>query len=327
MLVIVPPSLWRRAALPLSRIAVAIDRDAADGAAWRWVEQRAQQAQRPLEWIALDNAGPDADPLPATREADADLLVIHETRTPGRYHEPVDPWVERVLESTHVPVMVLRDFPGDIESILVAVDTGELWYEKFAWAKLLADRFDAHVTIFHAVDLSLRSRVRRVPGGEFVSGASLWMKHDIEHTVVPAMRAWLWERVRLSGLQADRVDVILGLQDPWYAIPALAERTDADIVIVAAHQRHEPGREPLSAVARDVLEGGHYTVLAVVDRYRRDALTTPDVSTLDATTSDRAASDRATSNTHASESNASESSTPDPTSDAESTPDTERVIS
>lgn len=274
---IVPPSLWRRSSLPLARVAVAIDPEVGDGAPRRWIETRIAQAQRPLEMVTLDvsharasDHGP-ADVLAAVQAANADLLAVYDDRTPGRLQVPVDVRLEGLLESTHVPVFVLRNVPdGAIKNVLVAVDTGELWYEKFGWARLLCERFGARVTIFHAIDLSLTSRVRRVPGGEFVSGASVWMKHDVEQTVVPAMRAWLWDRVRLAGLPADRVEVLVGLQDPWYAIPSLARRVDADVVIVAAHSAHAPGRASLSPVARAVLEGGSYSVLAVVDRIRRE---------------------------------------------------------
>ncbi|HKL88651.1 MAG TPA: universal stress protein, partial [Salinibacter sp.] len=141
-------------------------------------------------------------------------------------------------------------------------------YEKFGWAKLLLERYDAEVTIFHAIDLSMRGRVRREPGGEFVPGFSAWTD-NVEATVVPAMETWLEERVRLTGLPVDRVNVMLGLQDPWFAVPNVAARVGADLVIVAAHSESRAGRVPLSRVVRSVLTRGQYSVLAVIDRARR----------------------------------------------------------
>lgn len=264
----VPPTLWRRSPIPLRRVASVIDPQVEDGTVLQWVEDRVIKAHRPLEFIG---AASDMDPNDLVRRTGADLLVAYDRHRARK--EPLAENLVRLVESTPVPVFILRGIPDrEIQHILVAVDTGELWYEKFGWAKLLTDRFDADVTILHALDLSPSSRVRTVPGGEFVSSRSVWLTEDIERSVAPAMRDWLWERVRLAELPEERVDVGVVLADPWYAIPTTAERIDADLVIVAAHSGHEPGRVPLSKVARSVLEAGDYSVLAVVDRLRRERI-------------------------------------------------------
>jgi nucleotide-binding universal stress UspA family protein len=263
---LVPPAFWRRSPIPLYRIGAAVD-GAAGPQPRRWIEDRIARAHRPLELTYL---GADGDLVRRSREAGLDLLVVH--RDGYRPGTRLDPELPALLERTPIPVLVLRDLPNErVEHVLVAVDTGDIWYEKFGWAKLLAERFGARVTIFHAIDLSLKSRVRREPGGELISGASLWMRDGVEGTVVPAMRSWLWERARLAGLDLSRVDVVVGLQDPWYAIPALAEQTKADLVIVAAHPEGRLGRVPLSPIARATLEGGTYSTLVVVDRAKREA--------------------------------------------------------
>ena len=265
----VPPTLWRRSPLPLRRVAAVIDPQAGGGTVLEWVEDRIVKAQRPLEFICVAT---DIDPNDLIRRTGADLLVAHDPRSP-QDASPLDEEVRRLVESTPVPVFILREIPErEIRHILVAVDTGELWYEKFAWAKLLTDRFGADVTIVHAIDLSPSSRVRAVPGGEFIPSRSVWLKHDVERGVVPAMRHWLRERARLSGLLDEQVDVRVVLADPWYAIPTMANQIDADLVIVAAHNGHEPGRVPISKVARTVMETGNYAVLAVVDRLRRERI-------------------------------------------------------
>lgn len=264
----VPPTLWRRSPIPLRRVAAVIDPQAEDGAVLEWVEERVVNAQRPLELIYVET---EIEPNDLIRRTRADLLVTYDARSNSG--APLDEELRRLVESTPVPVFILRTIPDrDIQRILVAVDTGELWYEKFGWAKLLTDRFGADVTILHAIDLSPSSRVRTVPGGEFVSSRSVWLGHDVEGAVVPAMRDWLWERARLAGLPQERVDVQVVLADPWYAIPTAARHFDADLVIVAAHSGHEPERMPLSKVARAVLEAGDYAVLAVVDRFRRECI-------------------------------------------------------
>jgi nucleotide-binding universal stress UspA family protein len=265
----VPPTLWRRSPIPLRRVAAVIDPQAEDGTVLEWVEDRVVKAHRPLEFICVAT---DIDPNDLIRQTGSDLLVTYGARRP-QDASPLNEDIRRLVESTPVPIFILRGIPDrEIQHILVAVDTGELWYEKFAWAKLLTDRFDADVTILHAIDLSPASRVRTVPGGEFVSSRSVWLKHDVERGVVPAMRDWLQDRARLAGLPRERVDVRVVLANPWYAIPAVADQIDADLVIVAAHSGHEPGRVPLSKVARAVLEAGDYAVLAVVDRLRRERI-------------------------------------------------------
>jgi nucleotide-binding universal stress UspA family protein len=264
---LIPPAFWRRAPISPARAAVAIDEETAGGRPRRWVEDWAAAATPP---VAVRPIEPDANLLGQTRTHDADLLVVYEPR--GEQDAPVRSDLTALLERTPVPVLVLRGRPAmPVRRILVAVDTGDIWYEKLGWARRLAERFGAHVTVYHAIDLSVGSRVRREPGGELVSASSVWLHDGVERKVVPAMREWLWERVRLVGLPLDQVDVKVGLQDPWFAIPAVAQKDESDLVIVAAHPRGTPGRARLSRVARATLGRGPYSTLVVVDRAKREA--------------------------------------------------------
>ena len=264
---LVPPAFWRRAPIALARVAVAVDETMAGGRPHAWVEEWAAGTTPPAQMLPVE---PGGNRLEQSRQHDADLLVVHEPRDEPDALVRAD--LATLLEYTPIPVLVLRDRPAmPIRRILVAVDTGDIWYEKLGWAKRLAERFDAHVTIHHAVDLSVGSRVRREPGGEMVAAPSVWLHDGVERKVVPAMRAWLWERARLVGLPLGRVDVKVGLQDPWFAIPAVARADESDLVIVAAHADGTPGRARLSRVARATLRQGTYATLVVVDRARREA--------------------------------------------------------
>lgn len=263
---LVPSQFWRREPIALESIAVAVAPESRDGRPYEWIAGRIQKAQQPIQQIDLSA---DGEVVEEAWTGGADLIVIDGQKDSQRRADALDPKVEDILEHTPVPVLVLRDLPsGPIDEVLVAVDTGDLWYEKFGWAKRLHDRFGSRITVFHAVDVSIGSRVRRAPGGEFVSGVSTWMKDDVERTVLPAMRAWIWERVRLAGLPEDAVDVKISMTDPWYAIPTLALTSGVDLVVVAAHSTPGPDPAPLSPVAKAVLTGGAYSVLAVVDRHR-----------------------------------------------------------
>lgn len=258
---LIPPALWRRSPVPLVRVVTAEDRSNGCTTAHDWIHTHLSGVRSPL---SVASVSPKADLIAEARRREADLLVV-----PVSASEPSPVQVVHLLENTPIPVLLLRERPkGPVKHILVAVDTGDIWYEKLGWARLLADHFDADVTVFHAVDLSVQSRVRREPGGEFVPAFSAWTD-DVERTVVPAMRTWLTERVRMAGLSEDRVNVQVGLQDPWYAIPPLAEHVNADLVIVAAHPEARAGRVPIRKLTRSVLEGGPYSVLAVIDRARR----------------------------------------------------------
>lgn len=266
---LVPSAFWRRESIALETLAVAIDDTLRDGASKRWIESRIEHARQPLRQVDLD---PHGDVVEAAWTSGADLIVLGDEREAGDAATPVSEHIESVLTHTPIPVLILRDLPdGPIDEVLVAVDTGELWYEKFGWAKRLHDRFGAHITVFHAIDLSAGSRVRRTPGGEFVPAISTWMNDDVERTVVPAMHAWIWERVRLAELPEEYVDVKVSMTDPWYAIPTLALTTGADLVVTAAHSAPGPDPAPLSPIAKAVLTGGTYSVLAVVDRERAAA--------------------------------------------------------
>jgi len=263
---LVPSQFWRREPIALESIALAMDPESREGRPYAWIESRIQKANRPIEQITLPAEG---EVVEAAWTGGADLIVIDGQNEGQDTTDSLDPKTEDILTHTPVPVLILRDLPsGQIDEVLVAVDTGDLWYEKFGWAKRLHDRFGSRITVFHAVDVSIGSRVRRAPGGEFVSGVSTWMKDDVERTVLPAMRAWIWERVRLAGLPEDAVDVEISMTDPWYAIPTLALTSGIDLVVVAAHSTPGPDPAPLSPVAKAVLTGGSYSVLAVVDRHR-----------------------------------------------------------
>jgi nucleotide-binding universal stress UspA family protein len=264
---LVPPSLWRRSPLPLSTVGVAIDRDGSGAEAWAWVDKMVAGAPQPIQ---VRSFAPDAELLRAAQAEKIDLLIVHEPRAKPYERLPAD--LRSLLEHAPIPVFVLRDLPDTpIRNILVAVDTGDLWYEKLGWAKRLVDRFGAHVTIYHAIDLSLSGRVRREPGGEFLPGSSAWLDAGVEDKIVPAMTEWLWERVRLAGLDPEHVDVRVGVQAPWFAISTVAQKIGADLVIVAAHAKRRAGRVRLSPVARATLERGTYSTLVVVDRARRVA--------------------------------------------------------
>lgn len=266
---LVPSTFWRREPIALETLAVAVDETLRNGAPRRWIDRRIEQARQPLRGVHLD---PHGDVLEDSWTAGADLIVLGDDRESGVASTPLSEAIESVLMHTPIPVLILRDLPeGPIDQVLVAVDTGELWYEKFGWAKRLHDRFGAHITVFHAINLSAGGRVRRTPGGEFVPAISTWMNDDVERTVVPAMRDWIWERVRLAELPMDFVDVKVSMTDPWYAIPTLALTIGADLVVTAAHSAPGPDPAPLSPISRAVLTGGTYSVLAVVDRARAAA--------------------------------------------------------
>ena len=264
---LIPPAFWRRTPIVLDRVAVAVDETVDGRQLHAWVQDWAAGAIPSVEILPVE---PDGDLLGRTRAHDADLIVVYEPHEKQGTSVGAD--LTALLERTPVPVLVLRDRPAmPVRRILVAVDTGDIWYEKLGWAKRLAERFDAHVTIYHAIDLSVGSRVRREPGGEMVSAPSVWLHDGVERKVVPAMRTWLWERARLVGLPLDRVDVKVGLQDPWFAVPAVAQKDESDLVIVAAHPHGTPGRARLSRVARATLGQGPYSTLVVVDRAKREA--------------------------------------------------------
>lgn len=265
---LVPSTFWRREPIALETIAVAVDETLRNGAPRRWIESRIAHARQPLQRVDVD---PHGDVVEDAWRSGADLIVLSDDRGPAS-STLVSENIESVLTHTPIPVLILRDLPeGPINQVLVAVDTGELWYEKFGWAKRLHDRFGAHITVFHTISLSAGSRVRRTPGGEFVPAMSTWMNDDVERTVVPAMHAWIWERVRLAELPMDFVDVKVSMTDPWYAIPTFALTIGADLVVTAAHSAPGPDPAPLSPISKAVLAGGTYSVLAVVDRERAAA--------------------------------------------------------
>jgi nucleotide-binding universal stress UspA family protein len=139
-----------------------------------------------------------------------------------------------------------------IRAILVALDTTAIAPRVLAVATEIADRFDARLFLFRAV---------QVPP-EFPAAAAHATSDDpLPRHLAEGAAADL--RILAGGNpRAGLEDPIVAFGDPWLAIVATGDRLDVDLVVVGSHLYHWPDRV-LGTVAGNLANRGHRNVLVV----------------------------------------------------------------
>jgi universal stress protein A len=82
----------------------------------------------------------------------------------------------------------------------------------------------------------------------------------IEDKAVEQATAWLSDLAKRNGIDASAVNVIIGT--PAVEIRRMAEKSDADLIVLGTHGRHGLGLM-LGSTANAVLHGAQCNVLAV----------------------------------------------------------------
>lgn len=199
--------------------------------------------------------GPAAEALvQAADEHAADLLVVGEHGCRPGLWDALGSTAERAIAHAAVPVLLARGLPpAEPRRILVAVGSGERAGRELAWARFLAARFDARVTVLHAVSPAWFGPLEVAAGGLAAA--------DVEASRASA-RTWLADASADAGFEPGETAIEVEVGDPAREILAAATAGSADLIVVGSH-----GVGALAglagSVARAVLRRGEKPVLAV----------------------------------------------------------------
>src|SRR5690606_272473 len=144
-------------------------------------------------------------------------------------------------------------------SLLVAIDSSQAAGRVLDWTAALLERFDARATLINVVDrLLLTDELAGMP-----DAAAL---RSLETDAAGAMREWLNERIRESGLPTDRVEGMMGTGDPSYEIIAQARRAEADLVVLGSRGGGIARTALIGRVVNKVVRSAPTSVLVVTHR-------------------------------------------------------------
>jgi nucleotide-binding universal stress UspA family protein len=194
----------------------------------------------------------------AARECEAQLIVVGEHGLRRGVRGLIGTTAERLLTISPVPVLVARELPdGPPTNLLAPLDGSGSDGRVLGWAQLLCDQFQARVTACHAVDvMDLYRRVRTI------SAAS--RMRELEDEFRRDAAEWLRSRLAETSLPDHDAAVEIRIGDPRYAIPAMAEMTGADLIIMGGKGAGAVARAMVGSVTSAVLSSTSYPVLVVV---------------------------------------------------------------
>lgn len=143
-----------------------------------------------------------------------------------------------------------------IERILVALDASARAPDVLAAASEIAERFDARMLLFRAID---------VPP-EFPPSAHVEGSDPLPAILAERARAQL-EALAHGNPRADVEHPVIVVGQAWRAIVATADRLDVDLVVIGSHGYHGIDHL-LGTTAGKVANHAHRNVLIVHPRTR-----------------------------------------------------------
>jgi universal stress protein E len=192
------------------------------------------------------------------RERGADMIIVGDHGAGRRGRALLGSTAERLLACSPVPVLIGRDLPmAALAAVLAPLDGSPTDARVLALGRLLHERFGTRVTASHAVDvMELYRRVRTI-------SAATRMR-EMENEFRTQAQAWVAGRLREAGLPDDDEWVEVRMGDPRLAIPNMAERAQADLIIMGGRGAGAVSRVVLGSVTSNILNTTTYAVLVVV---------------------------------------------------------------
>lgn len=191
----------------------------------------------------------------AASETDADIVVVGEHARPRGIWTTLGSTAEALVRCSPVPVLLVRSAPDNPPArILVAVDDSERGLAALRWGALLAKRFEAEQTAFHAFRPVYLGIARSVSGTQ--AAASL------ERQQLSQTERWLEQYVHDAKLGAS-VTTSVERGDPASALVAFQRGGEYDLVVIGSRGAGGVGRMLLGSVASGVLRGASCPVLVV----------------------------------------------------------------
>ncbi|HEX7829781.1 MAG TPA: universal stress protein [Thermoanaerobaculia bacterium] len=145
--------------------------------------------------------------------------------------------------------------PFVVTSILAPTDLSDSSIPALRYARLLADRFSAKLTVMYTDPIVYPVELAG-PDGAYISTTPQHrenLRHELEQQAAPVM----------DGRPYD-VDVTIGLPVP--SIVAASKERNADLIVMGTHLRHGWRRALLGSVSEGVLHGSDCPVLTVAAR-------------------------------------------------------------
>ena len=194
----------------------------------------------------------------------ADLIVVgpHGARVPGSNRLGTS--AERLIRISPIPVLLATGTDDRRpRRLLLPVDEVDLTAAVLDWARMLAHRDGAAVTLVHVLD----PRLHALPSGRLVSGSDADAAGDGAATpedVTVATEAWLGRLAgELSG--SVQVDLIVESGRAGEHVLAAARRSSADLIVMGRRGRGRVHPGVLGSTASVVLRETSCPVLVVVD--------------------------------------------------------------
>lgn len=193
---------------------------------------------------------------------EADLIVVGEHGSGRRGRSLLGTTAERVLACAPVPVLIAREMPHAAPAaVLTPLDGSPTDGRVLGWGRLLHERYGTRVVACHAVDvMEVYRRVRTI-------SAAARMR-EMESQFRTNAESWIRERLQEARLPADDENVEVRLGDPRHAIPSMAERAQADLIIMGGRGAGAVSRFVLGSVTSSILNTSTWAVLVVVGEDR-----------------------------------------------------------
>ena len=147
-----------------------------------------------------------------------------------------------------------------IERILIAADGSASGQEAIAFGLQIAEKHNAKVTFFHALDPVAFSEWRSNVDGQEGTVRSFPFHLDAGE------EAMLEEATRQAAARGIDSNVEIGSGDPVAEIISHADSIDADLIVVGSRGRSEVASSSLGSVSRGVLHEAPRPVLVVRHR-------------------------------------------------------------
>ena len=146
--------------------------------------------------------------------------------------------------------------PFVVTSVLAPTDLSDSSIPALRYARLLADRFAAKLTVMYTDPIVYPAELAGPADGLYVNtspGHLAQLRRDVEPHAAPMM----------TGRPYD-IDVTIG--QPIPAILTAARERNADLIVMGTHLRHGWRRALLGSVSEGVLHGSECPVLTVATR-------------------------------------------------------------
>ena len=218
-------------------------------------EPRAHEVRTSIEIVS---GRPDIDIVERAELDEVDLIVVGLHNRVLEENLAIQGTVaEQVMQATRVPVLVVKDAPrGPYRSVLVGVD-----FSVFSRAAVIAARSiapQANLHLVHAFEpISGMQHLAKIREPEIARRiAKSWQSRLNEFID--------YEMAELAGIGAKgTIDIVSSSGDPQEVLRSVADRVDAELIVMGSHGRTGLTRLVLGSVTTQILNDRIADVLVV----------------------------------------------------------------